>query len=448
MEDVMKKIKIYSIAMGSIAQELGIDAGDFLLKINNEEIGDVFDYRFLTADENIIVEIEKANGEIIEYEIEKDEYEDLGLEFENDLIEDARTCSNNCIFCFIDQLPKNMRQSLYFKDDDSRLSFLTGNYVTLTNITDEQLKKIIKYKLSPINISVHAVNPKIRVKMLRNKNAADIVEKIQRLTDAGIEVNCQIVLCHGINDRQELDNTIGTLGNLYPKVKSVSIVPVGLTEHRNTLYPLEKFNNELASEVIKQVKNWQHLFLETKGSRISYLADEFYILANMDIPAYEEYEDFPQIENGVGLIAAFEREVEDFLEDVDEGYFNNFSDTISIATGVSAYETIYTVTSELENKCAGLKIKVYPVINKFFGDLVTVTGLITGQDIIKQLKDKPLGSRLLICRSMLRANTEVFLDDYTVDDIEKSLNIKVQIVENIGEDFVKKALNKNGDGRC
>lgn len=444
----MKKIKIYSILPDSIAQEVGICVGDFLLKINGEEIGDIFDYRFLTANENIIVEIEKPDEGIIEYDIDKDEYEDLGLDFENDLIEDTKTCSNSCIFCFIDQLPRNMRDTLYFKDDDSRLSFLTGNYVTLTNITDDDLRRIIKYKMSPINISVHTANPMLRVKMLRNKNASSILEKIQMLTDAGIEVNCQIVLCNGINDGQELDNSIEALGNMYPSIKSISIVPVGITKFRDKLYPLEKYNKDLSLKVIKQVNSWQSVFLENNGSRVVYLADEFYIMANTDIPSYDEYEDFPQIENGVGLIASFKREVEEFLQDNTKDFFENSGDAISIATGVSAYETIYNTAVALESKCPDLKIKVYPVINKFFGDLVTVTGLLTGQDIIKQLTGKPIGNRLLISRSTLKANTEIFLDDLTVADIEDALRVKVQIVENSGEDFIKKVLNKNGDGRC
>ena len=447
-EDAMKKIKIYHIEPNSIADELGICAGDFLLKINGEEIKDIFDYRFLIANERLLVEVEKEDKTLIEFDIEKDEYEDLGVDFENELIEEAKTCSNHCIFCFIDQLPQKLRKTLYFKDDDSRLSFLSGNYVTLTNVKDDDLARIIKYRMSPINISVHTVNPNLRVKMLGNKNAAGILEKIQRLTSAGIEVNCQIVLCNGINDGQELDNTIEALGNLYPGIKSISIVPVGLTKFRDKLYPLEKFNQELSLKVIKQIKSWQKVFLSKYGSRVVYLGDEFYIMANTELPDYEEYEDFPQIENGVGLIASFKSEIKAFLEEESPSFFEGLEDTLSIATGVSAYEAIYNSTLEIENKCPKIKVKVYPIINHFFGDLVTVTGLITGEDIIKQLKGKPLGNRLLICRCTLKANTELFLDDKTVGDIETELGVKIQIVENIGEDFIKKVLNKNGDGRC
>jgi len=452
-----QKIPVKNVLSGSIAQEAGIEAGDAIISVNGEKISDIFDYRFLITNENLMIEIVKQDGEVWEIEIEKEEYEDLGIEFESLMIDDTKSCKNKCIFCFIDQLPKGMRDTLYFKDDDSRLSFFMGNYVTLTNMSYEELDRIIKYRMSPINVSVHTTNPDLRVFMLKNKNAGDVVRKIQKLIDGGIEVNCQIVLCRGINDEKELDRSLDELGNLYPGINSISIVPVGITKHRDGLSYLDPYDMESSSKVIKQIENWQEEFLKKNRSRIVYAADEFYIMSGNNIPDYEEYEGFPQIENGVGLIAQMKREFEECIKKLN---FDTLSEgqnsktkgkkdvlkkqprNVSIATGVSSYLHIKEMAQILQDKYKNLNIKIYKIENDFFGKNVTVTGLLTGQDICKQLKDKELNDELLVSRSMLRSGEEVFLDDYTVGDVEKELNIKVSVVENSGEDFIVKVLGK------
>jgi len=434
-----KKIAVKSVQPGSIAEEAGIEPQDFVLSINDNEILDVFDYRFLTTNEFFTIDVEKPDGEIWEIEIEKDEYEDLGIEFEDPMMDDARSCTNNCIFCFIDQLPKGMRDTLYFKDDDTRLSFMMGNYVTLTNMKDTDIDRIIKYKMSPINISVHTTNPELRKTMLRNKFAGGIIEKIKRLVDSGIIVNGQIVLCRGINDGEELDRTIKDLSQLFPGVLSISVVPVGLTRHREHLFELEAFDMESSKELIKQVEAWQLKLLSQYGKRIIYIADEFYIMAGVPIPNYEEYEDFPQIENGVGLISLLRYEVDEVIDKYKVKHKGNSKRTITIATGASPSEYINEMTKKI-SEAFNVEIKVYTIINNFFGEHVTVTGLLTGKDVIAQLKGKELGDELLISSSMLRAGEEVFLDDVTLEELSKVLKIKVTPVMNSGIDFVENIL--------
>ncbi len=436
------EVKVQDVDSGSIAEEAGIEKGDCILSINNEKICDIFDYRFLTASENLTVEIQKADGEVWEIEIEKDEYEDLGLEFENSMIDEARSCTNKCIFCFIDQLPGGMRDTLYFKDDDSRLSFLTGNYVTLTNMDNNALERIIKYRMSPINISVHTTNPDLRVYMLNNKFAGDILNKLKRLTESGITINCQIVLCRYINDGAELDRTISDLSALYPYVNSISVVPVGLTRHRKGLIDLKPFDKEASLQIISQIDSWQGKLFKEHGSRVVYLADEFYIMAGAEIPGYENYEDFPQIENGVGLISLLRHEFEETLESQAQRCLIENSRIASIATGVSSYEYIKGMAETLENRYNNLKVNVYQIKNSFFGENVTVTGLLTGGDIAAQLKGKELGDELLLCRCMLKAGEELFLDDYTVSGLTKELGVRINIVENNGNDFVLKVLGE------
>ncbi len=420
---------------GSIAEEAGVEAGDFLLSINKQNIKDIFDYRYYQASEELLLEIEKPDGEIWEIEVEKDEIEDLGLEFEDSLIDGAKSCTNKCIFCFIDQLPKGMRETVYFKDDDSRLSFLTGNYVTLTNIKNEELERIIHYRMSPINVSVHTTNPDLRKFMLGNRFAGDVMDKIKMLTDNGIEVNCQIVLCRDINDKDELDKTIGDLCQLYPAINSVSIVPVGITKHRENLFELKPFDMESSANVIKQVHKWQNKLLKEKGSRVIYLSDEFYINAGIDIPKYKEYEGFPQIENGVGMVALLRQEVKEALKN-KKNHINSIQRKVSIVTGRLVYKNILQLVDEIKNVYNGLEVNVYDIENDFFGPYVTVTGLLTGQDIVKQLKGRDLGQELLISRNMLRAGEHVFLDDYTVEGIEEELSIPIRIVDSSGSDFV------------
>lgn len=439
-----KKITVCDVQQSSIAQEAGIERGDKLLSINGENIEDIFDYRFLVANEKLLVEIEKCSGEIWEIEIEKEQYEDIGLEFEDDLIDKARSCTNNCIFCFIDQLPRGMRETLYFKDDDSRLSFLTGNYVTLTNIGVKDIDRIIKYRMSPINVSVHTTNPELRKSMLNNRFAGDVLDKIKRLTDGGISVNCQIVLCRGINDGNELDRTISDLTSLYPGVESISVVPVGITNYREGLYYLCPFDRRSSEEVIQQVGSWQDKLYSKYGSKIVYLADEFYIMAEHEIPGYEHYEDFPQIENGVGLLANLKYEFDQYLNEITASSSGKIPSAVnrrvSIATGVLAHKYLKIMTEVLESLFEGLKVNVYEIKNEFFGQYVTVAGLLTGQDLAGQLEGKELGDELLIPDCMLRAGEEVFLDDYTPAMLENKLKVKVTAVANTGKEFIDSIL--------
>jgi len=429
---------IKSVQKGSIADEAGIEPGDTMLSINGKPLKDVFDYRFLTIDREIMLEIEKQNEEVWEIEIFKDEYEDLGIEFENPMMDKARGCTNKCIFCFIDQLPPGMRETLYFKDDDTRLSFLLGNYVTLTNITWDDIERIKIYKMSPINVSVHTTNSDLRVLMLKNRFAGDVMKKIKSLVEGGITVNCQIVLCRGINDGDELDKSLFDLSSLYPGVKSISVVPVGLTKYRDNLPEIEPYDKMSSLKVIEQVKKWQKKNKEKYGSSIVYLADEFYIMAEKPIPPYEHYEGFPQLENGVGMIALF---INDFNKHMKRNLkFNAGQRAVSLVTGVAAYKFIKDLALELESRFEGLKVNVYEIKNEFFGENVTVTGLLTGQDIISQLTGCDLGDELLICSSMLKSGEDFFLDDYTIKDLEKILNVKVTPVRNTAKDFVKNIL--------
>ncbi len=439
------RIVISGVDPDSAAMDAGIEPGDFLLSINGQRVIDIFDYRFLTTDSRLLIEIEKADGDIWEIEVDKDEYEDLGMEFEDPLISEARSCTNNCVFCFIDQLPKNMRETVYFKDDDSRLSFLSGNYVTLTNMKRDELDRIIRYRMTPVNVSVHATNPQLRRKMLRNRFAGDVLEKIEILTKGGIAVNTQIVLCKGLNDGAQLDRTIKELSEYHPGVASISVVPVGLTKWREGLYRLEPFDQKDAADVLEQVGRWQQNLLKELGTRLVYLADELYIKAGVELPQYSEYEDFPQIENGVGLMTLLLYEFDEYMKKHSKA-LDDFcsswagSRTVSIATGTCAFEHIKELAQILGKRYNNLKIHTYPIKNDFFGENVTVTGLLTGSDIFAQLKDKELGSELLLSESMLRSGEDMFLDDYTVEGLSNKLNKRVTIVENSGEDFIRKIL--------
>lgn len=433
----MKKIPIKDVIKGSIAEEMEIEAGDLLVSVNGEEIKDILDYKFQIFDENIVVTIEKSNGEELDLEIEKEDNEDLGIIFEEQLIEKPRSCANKCIFCFMDQLPKNVRDTLVFKDDDFRLSFITGNYVTLTNSGYKDLDRIIKYHLSPINISVHATDGETRKMMLNNKNADKILEYIKYLVDHQISVNAQIVLCPGINDGKILDKTIKDLSKFFPYVQCIAIVPVGLTKYRDGLYPLTTFDKNTASIVIDQVESWQKKFKEKTGSNIVFVADEFYVLANRRIPNYKSYEDFPQLEDGIGMLAKFKHEFDVNIKKLEDIRINK---TVSIVTGKLAYKFIKRLTTRLEKKITGLKINVYSIENTFFGPLITVTGLLTGGDIINQLKGKELGERLILSSSMLKDDEDIFLDDIKLKELEKRLNIKTTITSWEGSDFIDKIL--------
>jgi len=439
-------VKISSVLGGSIADEAGIEPGDAVLSINGEDVRDMFDYRFLATCEELTMEVQKPDGGIWRIDIEKGEYEDLGIELKDSVFDQARSCANKCIFCFIDQLPDGMRESLYFKDDDMRLSFLTGNYVTLTNVGAGDIDRIIRYRMSPVNVSVHTTNPDLRVFMLKNRSAGDVLDKIRRLADGGITLNCQIVLCRDLNDGDELERTVSDLSALYPGINSVSVVPVGITSHRKGLYPLVPYDRETALGVVRQVELWQDRLMESLHTRLVFLADEFYILAGLDIPGYEAYEDFPQLENGVGLIAQLRREFEEKLgmADFERKLPARPGRHVSIATGVFSYEFIKDMAGILESKFDGLKVDVHKIKNDYFGENVTVTGLLTGRDIISQLAGKDIGEELLLCRCMFKYGEDLFLDDCSLTTLEEKLGVKATVVENSGCDFIEKVL---GAGR-
>lgn len=430
---------ISKVYKGSIAEEIGIEVGDLLIAVNDEEIHDIIEYKFLISDEYIELEIQKRDGEVYIYEIEKDFDEELGIEFVNPIIDKAKSCRNKCVFCFIDQLPKGMRETLYFKDDDSRLSFLQGNFVTLTNMSEEDIDNIIKYRISPINISVHTTNPELRKTMIKNKFAGNLYSIMERLAEAQIQMNCQIVLCPGYNDKEELERTVSDLTKLYPYVNSAAAVPVGITKHREHLPNLEIFNEKTAGETIDQVDKLQKKYLKELGTRFIFLSDEFYIMANRKLLDYDEYEGFIQFENGVGMISKFEREIKDYLENLSEDHKSKIK-KVSIATGHSAYEFMCEMAKCIMEKCPNVQIDVYKIINNFFGDTITVSGLVTATDIIDQLKDKNLGETLYIPRSMLKADEEIFLDNITLENLSDIMGLEVVPCLNEGKDFIDKIL--------
>lgn len=428
---------ISSVAPGSIAQEMGIEPGDRLLEVNGKSPEDVFDYRYLMNEEEILVLIRKVNGEEWELEIEKEYEDDLGIEFENGLMDDYRSCRNKCIFCFIDQLPKGMRSTLYFKDDDSRLSFLQGNYLTLTNMSEHDIDRIIQYKLSPINISFQTMNPELRCKMLHNRFAGEIFDKVKRLKDAGIIMNGQIVLCRGVNDGAELERSIRELTAYMPQLESVSVVPVGLTRYRDGLYPLEPFTKEDACEVLDLIHGWQEKLYKEWGNHFIHAGDEWYILAERPIPEEKTYDGYLQLENGVGMVRLLEEEVVQTLAGMAG---DNRKIHRTIATGELAAPFLRKHVDAVQKKYPNVDIQVLAIKNEFFGGKITVAGLITGTDLISQLKGKDLGDRLLLTNHMLKSGEPVFLDDVTVDDVQNALQIKVSIVESSGADFVSSLI--------
>lgn len=428
------KHKIKETISGSIAEEMQIEAGDYLISINGEEIKDILDYKFQIFDELITVVIEKANGEVWELEIEKEENEDLGIVFPEQLIEKPRNCANKCIFCFMDQLPDKVRHTLVFKDDDFRLSFITGNYVTLTNSGYKDLDRIIKYHLSPINISVHATDPEVRKMMLNNKTADKIMEYIQYLTDHDIKVNAQIVLCPGINDGDVLNKTIRELSAFAPNLQCIAIVPVGLTKYRKNLYPLKVFDKAGCRKTIEQINGWQSKFKKKYGINLVYLADEFYMKGEIPIPTFKDYDDFPQLEDGIGMLAYFDKEFEAYIRHFKE---RKLVKTVSIATGKLAFPFIRAKMDELEKKFDGLKVNVYSIENLFFGPEITVTGLITGGDLITGLKSKELGEYLILCEDMLKSDEDIFLDDATLDEVKQTLKTKIIVSGRSGKSTIR-----------
>lgn len=428
---------ICAVAPGSIAQELEIRPGDVLLSINGQEPEDVFDYRYLLNEEEILVLIRKPDGTEWELEIEKEYEEDLGLEFENGLMDDYRSCRNHCIFCFIDQLPKGMRETLYFKDDDSRLSFLQGNYLTLTNMNDRDLERIVYYKLSPINISFQATSPELRCRMLNNRFAGEIHEKVLRLKEAGICMNGQIVLCKGVNDGQELERSIRDLTEYLPELQSVSVVPVGLTRYRDGLYPLEPFTKEDASEVLKLIRRWQEKLYKEYGTHFVHGGDEWYLLAEQPLPEADTYDGYLQLENGVGMVRLLEEEVTEALRSCAG---DDRKRQLTIATGELAAPFLKAHVDRIRERYPNIEARVIAVKNRFFGERITVAGLITGQDLMEQVRGNMLGERLLITEHMLKSGEPVFLDDVTVEEVEKALQITVSIVESGGNKLIEQVI--------
>lgn len=435
---------IKSVEEGSIAWEMGIEPGDSLLQINGSIIEDVFDYHYYTNDEELLILIQKENGEEWELEIEKDYDEDLGIEFEQGLMDEYRSCRNKCMFCFIDQMPKGMRDTLYFKDDDSRLSFLQGNYITLTNMSDHDIQRIVDYHLEPINVSIHTTNPELRCKMLHNRFAGDALKKIQILYDGGITMNGQIVLCKGINDGEELERSIRDMTKWLPNLQSVSVVPVGLTKFRDGLYPLEPFIKEDAKEVLGIIHKWQKKIYEEYGIHFIHAGDEWYLLAEEELPEEERYDGYLQLENGVGMLRLLLNEFEEAYEPLAG---DGREIHLSMATGKLAYPYLKEMLERLKAKYPNLNVNLFEIRNDFFGERITVAGLITGQDLIAQLKGQDLGDALLLPCSMLRSGEEVFLDDVTVTELSDALQVPIDIVKSSGQDFIEAVLQQTKGAR-
>lgn len=419
---------IAKVKDGSLAQKAGITAGDTIEYINGREVIDYLDYMYLSMSET--VEIKLSNRCV---KISNGDFEPLGIEFETLLIDKPKSCLNKCVFCFIDQLPPDMRESCKFKDDDYRLSFLQGNYVTLTNMSDREIDRIIEYNLPRINVSVHTTNPALRRKMLNNKNAGKIMEQIDKFAKNGMNINCQIVLCPGYNDGEELERTISDLGEYCFQIESVSIVPVGISKYRENLAEMTPFTKESAAAVIDTVSAWQKKFRDKVGINFVYLSDEFYITADRPIPDAAHYDGFPQIENGVGLCASLREEFEEALKATPD---KTVKTEKSVATGVIAYEFIKSLTDKL----SGEPIHVYKIENDFFGNQITVTGLITGGDLISGLKGKPLGKTLLISKSMLRHDEDIFLDDMTLSEVKEALGVEIKTNDNDGFELLSLLL--------
>lgn len=433
---------IKTIDPGSIAEELELKPGDRLLEINGNIVEDIFDYEYYVDSESLVMLVEKASGELWELEIEND-YEDIGITFENGLMSDYKSCTNKCIFCFIDQMPPGMRETLYFKDDDTRLSFLQGNYVTLTNMKEHDIQRIIDFKLAPINISVHTTNPQLRCDMLHNRFAGRALGLIDRLYEAKIPMNGQIVLCRELNDGAELEQTIRDLAAYLPHMESLSVVPVGLSKYREGLYPLKPFDRDSAKEALEIIERWQKKLFAEHGTHFVHASDEFYILAGRQLPEEERYDGYPQLENGVGMLRLLDAEVTEELKRLAEDpevRRMDVPETVAIATGYLAAPYIRRQADKIAELFPQKKVRLFPIRNDFFGEMITVAGLVTGQDLIRQLKNQELGDRLLLPACMFRSGEEVFLDDITRTEVQNALQVPVNIVKSSGQDLVQAVL--------
>ncbi|MCD7726354.1 MAG: DUF512 domain-containing protein [Clostridiales bacterium] len=431
---------------------MGLEPGDVLLRINDREVGDIFDYRYLIKDEYVEVLVRRQSGEEWLLEIDKDYDDDLGIEFEKELMSDYRSCSNKCIFCFIDQMPPGLRDNLYFKDDDSRLSFLQGNYITLTNMSREDVERIVRLQLAPINISVQTTNPELRCKMLNNRFAGEKLKFLDRLYEGHVEMNGQIVCCKGVNDGEELRRSITDLMKYLPFMRSVSVVPAGITRYREGLYPIPLFDREEAGEIIDMIEGYQEVCFQRWGLHFIHASDEFYLTAGREFPEEERYDGYIQLENGVGMMRLFQAEFEEAVAQAVRGMKyhvqkHRLKRTVTVATGQLAYSTVRGFARRLMEAYPGLRIRVFAIRNDFFGETITVTGLITGQDLIAQLRQQQaqgiaLGETLLISAAMLRSGEQMFLDDVTIPQVEEALGLRVAVVESSGQDFVDAVLHR------
>ncbi|CDI49223.1 DUF512 domain-containing protein [Clostridium tetani] len=428
MKNKVKKVLSYSIG-----EEVGVEPGDIVNSINGEAIKDILDYKFHMGDDFIVLQVQKPCGEIWDIEIEKEFGEDLGIEFEEGIMDEARSCHNNCMFCFIDQLPGGMRKSLYFKDDDSRLSFLQGNFVTLTNMKDEDIDRIIRYRISPINVSVHTTDGELRKKMLNNRFADNIWERLKKLADASITLNCQIVLCPGVNDGDNLRKTVEDLYTLYPSVENIAVVPIGITKYREGLAKFSPYNEDGAKEQLNTVKNLQEKYIKEIGTPFVRLSDEFYVVGKENIPDKDFYQGFDQIEDGVGMIRMLREEFKETLSNLNR----NSKGSFTIVTGELAFKEFLTIKDEIKKVNGKIDIGVKKIINNFFGETITVAGLITGSDIKDQLKKEEVKDYILIPRNMLKADEDIFLDDITVKELEEFYDKSIIICEYTGEDFIE-----------
>ena len=432
-------VEITYVEPRSRAQKAGILEGDKLLSIGGNAIEDVLDYRFYLADTLVTLECERE-GKRFSVSIRKGEYDDIGLGFKTPLMDEKHTCRNKCIFCFIDQLPKGLRETLYFKDDDSRLSFLHGNYITLTNLYDKDIERILRMHISPVNVSVHTTNPTLRVEMMKNKRAGEVLSYLERFKEAGIRICAQIVLCKGVNDGAELDRSMRDLVAYLPALSSVSIVPAGLTRYRDGLYPLENYTPEDCRAIVAQVDKFGAECLEGYGTRLFFCADELYVKGGLPIPPDEYYEEYAQIENGVGMLRALSVEFEAELSFLEKTDAPTSPRAVSIATGVAAYDRLAALGKLLEEKIPNLTVRVYKIVNRFFGETVTVTGLLTGKDLAEQLQNEDLGDELLLSSCTLRAEGDLFLCGMTPAELEGKLNLPIRFVDSDGAALVQAVL--------